>query len=581
MSVEQLKNEIENYRKINTANSLFNKFYGKYGLEQSIGMGSFGQVYKAIDYTKQRDTKKQMIEQKALAEALSKTLTTDKKTKRQYAKTLATLESEMVKKKVARTWVRRDERAVEILKEKKELDAKIAALEKKTQRINVQMRQIKERLGVLQPKLEERVAIKMLNMRLKRNKSELIDAEVEVMRKLDHDNIVRIYEYLKPHNWRFIVMEYCSAGDVYNLIIKKAGHVKDFARSMLSALRYLHEQNIIHNDIKPDNVVVHQTARGQYIYKLADFGTAVKIERPYDNIYCGFHSMSGTPEFFAPERFKDKTTAKSDIYALGVSMYWLLTGRDPKATPPKTHSFPEVSDSIRYVKIMNHEFMKNHNATLKFYDEDDARCDATTKDFILQLTRFDVRRRPTAAMLEHHPWLQQTDVVDDVPEYIQHRLIKYAGLSRMQKIVRRNIKGMLPADDIAAMRTLFEQVTHQRLFVLQEKWKLSEMQTFMDDFGIEADISAADINSNGEIDVDEFIAAVLAPWLWKTDYRADEFFSKLDADGNNKLDFGELATLTGESKDAETVALFDKIDTDHSGGISKGEFRTWIHHEEE
>ena len=106
------------------------------------------------------------------------------------------------------------------------------------------------------------------------------------------------------------------------------------------------------------------------------------------------------------------------------------------------------------------------------------------------------------------------------------------------------------------------------------------MQTFMDDFGIEADISAADINSDGEIDIDEFIAAVLAPWLWKTDYRADEIFSKLDADGNDELDSGELATLTGESKEAEAVELFDKIDTDDSGGISKGEFRTWIHHEE-
>ena len=89
-----------------------------------------------------------------------------------------------------------------------------------------------------------------------------------------------------------------------NLVV---GHVKDFTRSMLSALRYLHEQNIIHNDIKPDNVVVHQTTRGQYIYKLADFGTAVELNRPYENIINpgAFHSMSGTPEFFAPEILRE------------------------------------------------------------------------------------------------------------------------------------------------------------------------------------------------------------------------------------------------------------------------------------
>lgn len=585
--VKTLGDEIKYYKKINTANLLFNKFYGKYGLEQLIGMGSFGQVYKAIDYTKQREIKEQMHEQKTLFKTLEIRLATNEKSLRRYAEKLVVLGREMTEKKSAGTFVRGDARAIEMFKEKKELDAKIAALEKKTAHINVQIRQIKERLGMLQTKLEERVAIKMLNLREDANKTHLIDAEVGVMRKLHHDNIVRIYEYLTPPEWRFIAMEYCSAGDVYNLIIKMkgnlvVGHVKDFARSMLSALRYLHEQNIIHNDIKPDNVIVHQTTRGQYIYKLADFGTAVKIENPYDNIYNGFHSMSGTPGFFAPERFKSKTTAKSDIYALGVSVYWLLTGRNPKAIPPATHYLPNMGDIQRSIKLMRHAFMINPDATLKFYDGDDARCDAQAKDFIWQLTTFNDHRRPTAAAIEHHPWLRQTDVVDDVPEYIQHRLIKYAGLSRMQKIVRRNIKGMLPAADIAAMRTLFEQVTHQRLFVLQEKMNISEMQTFMDDFGIEADISAADINSDGEINIDEFITAVLAPWLWKTDYRADEIFTDIDANSDNQIDVSEFAELTrdGESKEDETATLFKKIDTDHSGGISRSEFRTWIHREE-
>lgn len=585
--VKTLGAELKYYKKINAANLLFNRFYGKYGLEQLIGMGSFGQVYKAIDFSKQREIKKQINEQKTLSKTLEIQLATNKKSSRQYAKKLVVLGREMTEKKSAGTFVRGDARTIEMFKEKKELDAKIAALEGKKPYINAQMRQINKRIGVLQTKLGERVAIKMLNLREAINNTDLIDDEVDVMRKLHHDNIVRIYEYLRPPEWRFIAMEYCSAGDVYNLIINMKGnlvvrHVKDFARSMLSALRYLHEQNIIHNDIKPDNTIVHQTTRGQYIYKLADFGTAVKIEKPYDNHIDGFHSMSGTPGFFAPERFNSKTTAKSDVYALGVSIYWLLTGRDPKAIPPETHYLPNAYDRVRAVKLMRHEFMINSDATLKFYEGDDARCDATAKDFIWKLTTFDDRRRPTAMAIEHHPWLRQTDVVDDVPEYIQHRLIKYAGLSRMQKIVRRNIKGMLPAADIAAMRTLFEQVTQQRLFVLQEKMNISEMQTFMGDFGIEADISAADINSDGEIAIDEFITAVLAPWLWKTDYRADKIFADIDINSDNQIDVSEFAELTrdGESKEDETATIFKKIDTDHSGGISRSEFRTWIHQEE-
>ena len=500
---------------------------------------------------------------------------------------MARLHDEMVKKREAGTFVRGDTRAIEIWKKKKELDSQITTIEKNTDDMNNKIHQINEHIDMLKSKLDERVAIKMLNLRESANNAELIDAEVDVMRKLHHENIVRIYEYLTPPEWRFIVMEYCSIGDVYNFIINTEDsmivkHVKDFARSMLSALRYLHEQNIIHNDIKPENAIIHKTKRDQYIFKLADFGTAVKLNRPYENTYSGFHEMSGTPAFFAQERFKRKTGAQADIYALGVSIYWLLTGRDPKAIPPETQYLPNMGAVQRIVKLMRHPFMVNPDTILKFYEGDDVRCDALAKSFIWHSTTFAVSDRPTAETLEHHAWLRQTDVVDDVPEYIQHRLVKYAVLSQMQKIVRRNIKGMLPEADIAAMRTLFEQVTHQRLFILQDKINVSQMQMFMDDFGIEADISAADINSDGNIAVDEFITAVLAPWLWKTDYRADKIFANIDANSDNQIDLSEFAELTrdGESKEDETATLFKKIDTDHSGGISRSEFRTWIHQEE-
>jgi len=532
---------------------LSNSSQGKYGIQELLGRGSFGQVFKAIDYTLP-------IKKSGPLDAKFK------ETKDAYNAVNARLErlnAEVIAKREAGTYNSKNARALAIVSMRPSIDAEIARLGSEIARLENVV------LG------DGFVAVKSINLREKNQTAADVDREVGVMLKLHHDNIVRVFAYLKPVEWRFIVMEFCEVGNVDDLILNKGGEltvsmVKDFSRSILSALRYLHEQNIVHNDVKPENIMVHQTVSGQYIYKLADFGGSEPSDRPYSNI---LKSLVGTWAYMAPEKVRYDYNAKADIYALGVSIYILLTGRHTMASPPKT----SPPNNIR--EIRNHPLITNPSSKIAFYTQD-ARCDATAKNFIWQLTTFDAHKRPTAETLEHHLWLQQTDVVDDVPEYIQHRLIKYAGLSRMQKIVRRNIKGMLPADDIAAMRTLFEQVTHQRLFVLQEKMNISEMQTFMDDFGIEADISAADINSNGEIDVDEFIAAVLAPWLWKTDYRADEFFSKLDADGNNKLDSGELATLTGESKDAETVALFDKIDTDHSGGISKGEFRTWIHHEE-
>ena len=74
-----MSDEIAYYKKINNANLLFNKFYGKYGLEQLIGMGSFGQVYKAIDFSKQRKVKERIHEQKTLSKSLQNKIKTDQK----------------------------------------------------------------------------------------------------------------------------------------------------------------------------------------------------------------------------------------------------------------------------------------------------------------------------------------------------------------------------------------------------------------------------------------------------------------------------------------------------------------------
>ena len=81
-----MSDEIAYYKKINNANLLFNKFYGKYGLEQLIGMGSFGQVYKAIDFSKQRKVKERIHEQKTLSKSLRNRIKSGQKTLRQVEK---------------------------------------------------------------------------------------------------------------------------------------------------------------------------------------------------------------------------------------------------------------------------------------------------------------------------------------------------------------------------------------------------------------------------------------------------------------------------------------------------------------
>ena len=533
---------------------------GKYGIVQFVGMGATGQVFKAIDFVRVRA----LFEKRLAAVVASTALQTQ---------LFDELKAERVRKETEGTFIRKDARTIQMMVERKKIAAE------------------KKRLAAARKALERQiewpectVAVKSINLRQKRPTAKDVDREVEVMRKLHHDNIVCVYEYFKPVEWRFIVLEFCNSGNVDELIIKMEGEftvsmAKDFARSTLSALRYMHEQNLVHNDVKPENIMVHRTSSGQYIYKLADFGSAESAQRPYEGT---LESLSGTLAYNAPEKMLYEYNAKADIYALGVSLYRLLTGRHTMAVPPQTIS------PLSFVNQRKHRLMKDATARLVFYPQDGARCDGGAQDLLWKMTMFDAGARPTAEALGHHPWLKHTDVVDDVTEYVRKNLVKYAGLAQMQKIVRRNIKGMLPQTDIAAMRTIFQYVTRhyfvtrQYLIVLQGKITVQDMQTFMKDLDINVNASALDIDSDGLVDVDEFITAVLAPWIWKTDYRSDELFEAVvkNTDGTiNAAEFmGSVLARGLTTSDAER--LFRRIDTNGDTQLTKGEFRQWVHQRE-
>ena len=158
--------------------------------------------------------------------------------------------------------------------------------------------------------------------------TEQINREIEIMYKLNHPHIIKLFNHFEDDDYLYLIMHYASKGQLYNLLKKQKKidekNAAQFMREIISAVKYLHSFNppIIHRDIKPENILLDEN----YRVKLADFGWSnyLKEKQELRNTYCG------TPEYLAPEMVKKEGHNTSlDIWDLGVLMFELLCGKPP------------------------------------------------------------------------------------------------------------------------------------------------------------------------------------------------------------------------------------------------------------
>lgn len=146
--------------------------------------------------------------------------------------------------------------------------------------------------------------------------------EAEILRKLEHPNIVRLFEFEREDEIAFIVMQWVEGSNLRQILNKthRILSLEDCSRilgSVCSALHYAHENKIFHCDIKPANIMLDIKGK-TFDTLLTDFGVAQLA----DNFVGG-----GTPTYMAPEQFTGgEIDARTDVYALGVSLYEILSG---------------------------------------------------------------------------------------------------------------------------------------------------------------------------------------------------------------------------------------------------------------
>ena len=152
--------------------------------------------------------------------------------------------------------------------------------------------------------------------------------EAKVIARLDHPNIVNVYNVGKEQGYYFIVMSFIE-GQTLSAMLKKErvlpiGRVLDLFDGVLKGLSVAHEKGIIHRDIKPSNILITPDGRP----KIVDFGIAKKVDKEKGSTKTT--ELAGTAYFIAPEQALGKDIdTRSDLYSVGASMFYVLTGHFP------------------------------------------------------------------------------------------------------------------------------------------------------------------------------------------------------------------------------------------------------------
>lgn len=151
--------------------------------------------------------------------------------------------------------------------------------------------------------------------------------EFNILRTLDHPNIVGIFEHFEDDKKFYMVMEYSKGGEMFNSIVKGANTneamVARTMRQVLSALAYIHAKSIVHRDMKPENILFDELGNEQNL-KLVDFGEAIYLDAGGQVV-----GVCGTSYYVAPEVLTGPYNELCDVWSCGVIMYVLLSGKVP------------------------------------------------------------------------------------------------------------------------------------------------------------------------------------------------------------------------------------------------------------
>ena len=268
--------------------------------------------------------------------------------------------------------------------------------------------------------------------------------EIEILRSLDHPNIVKYFETYEDEKYLHIVMEYIPGDNLFKVLTEKLSHklterqISQIMTCLLKAVLFLHHNGIIHRDLKPENIVFSDT-RNYKSLKLIDFGLSIQQNAKKEK------RRVGTPYYMAPEMIFGNFVKASDIWSIGVIMYIMVTGKQPFWGKNKDEVLNKVKNGRYDMKSL-------------YY----SKCSNSVKDLIKKMLVTEPEKRMTIEACLEHSWFKQFENDKYInlafSEEIVDSLRQFQNQNLLQKEIRFYLAKLFSDKEVSKLKKAFTAV---------------------------------------------------------------------------------------------------------------------------
>ena len=386
--------------------------------------------------------------------------------------------------------------------------------------------------------------------------------------KMDHPNIVKLYEVFESQNSLYLIMEECCGGELFDRILHRINTNNMYTereacllmKQIIGAIEYCHNNGIAHRDLKPENLLyLKEGSEENNPLKIADFGLSQSI-----NLKKMLTSKVGTSYYVPPEILAGNYTEKCDIWSAGIILYILLSGEPP---------FNGPNDETIFARIKTYKY--------EFPEQKWSKISVEAKDLLTKMLIQEDKRLSASQVLQH-PWfdiIKNEKITFEKLNFGKDNFFKeYKDSNQLKKIVLLYIASKLEENEILDLKNLFKafdkdengQIDYkefeQGLMELNsEELNKDEIRQFFNDI---------DADNNGKIDYTEFIAATLQKQIFLKKETLFEAFSALDSDRDCKITKEELMKILRlqPKEDKFAIKLIELADKNGDGVIDYKEF---------